>query len=108
MGVSSSDLRGVGKLTIDAAVGLTGLVEAMHHNIAHAPGVLGPPPQGPIGGITGWIYRGIRDAAQMAGGGLDILLAQLTPALGEQTSSPARDNFSLSCCVSLRRHALPS
>jgi pimeloyl-ACP methyl ester carboxylesterase len=92
MGVSLSDLRGIGKLTIDAAVGLTGFAEAMHRNIVQAPGFLGAP-QGPIDGIAPWIYRGIRDATRMAGGGLDILLAQLAPTLGAQTPSPARDNL---------------
>jgi pimeloyl-ACP methyl ester carboxylesterase len=91
MGVSLSDLRGIGKLTIDAAVGLTGFAEAMHRNIVQAPGFLSAP-QGRMDGIAPWIYRGIRDATRLAGGGLDILLAQLAPTLGAQTPSPARDN----------------
>ena len=90
-GVPLSDVRGFSRLAIEAAAGLTGFVESMHHNIAHASGVIGPPPQGPMVGISGWVYRGIQGAVRMAGGGLDALLTQLDPALGEQSSSPGRD-----------------
>jgi hypothetical protein len=89
--VPLSDFRGLSKLAIDAAEGLTGFVESMHHNIARASGIIGPP-QGPMGGgITEWVYKGIRGAVRAAGGGLDALLTQLGPALGEHSSSPARD-----------------
>jgi hypothetical protein len=90
-GVPWSDVRGFSKLAIDAAAGLTGFVESMHHNIARAPGVIGRPPQAPMGGISGWVYQGIQGMVRMAGGGLDALLAQLDPALGGHRSSPARD-----------------
>jgi hypothetical protein len=45
-----SDLRGVGNLTIDAIIGITGLVEAMHHNIAGLGGILGGPDHNRDGG----------------------------------------------------------
>jgi pimeloyl-ACP methyl ester carboxylesterase len=90
-GVALSDFRGLSRLAFDAAAGLTGFIESMHHNVANAPGIAGPPPQGQLPGISGWVYRGIQGAARMAGSGIDALLAQLSPALGEQSSSPARD-----------------
>jgi hypothetical protein len=48
----AADLRGVGRLAIDATLGLTRLVETMHHNIARAPGPLGKFSQEPTRGIT--------------------------------------------------------
>lgn len=86
-----SDFRGASRLAFDAAAGLAAVIQSMHHNIANAPGILGPPPQGELGGISGWVYRGIRGAARMAGSGVDVLLAQLAPALDEPASSPVRD-----------------
>ena len=40
---AGKDVLGAGKLTLDATIGLTGLVEAMHGTIARAPGVFGSP-----------------------------------------------------------------
>ena len=86
-----ADLRAFSQLTVDAIVGLTDLVETMHHNISQAPGVLGEPAQGQTTGITGLVYRSIRGVTGLVGSGLDVLLAQLVPLLGERSSSPGRE-----------------
>ena len=86
-----SDLRGFSRLTIDAITGLTDLVEALHHNIAGTPGVLGTPERGRTRGITGLVYRSIRAVTRLVGSGIDVLLAQLVPLLGEKRSSPERE-----------------
>jgi hypothetical protein len=91
MRIHHTDLRGVSRLTIDAVAGLTDLVEAMHHTIARAPGPLGPPMRGLTCGITGLVYRSIRTVTGLVGHGLDRLLAELLPELGEQSSWPARE-----------------
>ena len=41
MHLQATDIHGVGKLAIDATIGLTKLVETMHHNILRVPGVFG-------------------------------------------------------------------
>jgi hypothetical protein len=87
----SSDLRGIGRMTIDAVVGLTDLVEAMHHNIASRPAPLGKPPAGRTRGITGLVYGSIRGVTRLVGGGLDAVLGRLLPFFGEKTSSPERE-----------------
>ncbi len=87
-GVSSAELRGYTKLAFDATTGLVGLVESMHHNIARAPGLLGTPSREPASGIAGLVYRSVRGAIGLAGGGLDALLAQLGPWLGEGSPAP--------------------
>jgi hypothetical protein len=82
-----ADLRGVGRLAVEATAGLADVVESMHHNIARAPGILGPPPQGRTRGITGLAYRSVRVVTRLVGGGLDALLAALVPIAGETPSS---------------------
>lgn len=89
--VRSSDLRGIGRLAIEATAGLTDLVEAMHHNIARAPGILGSPAAGPTRGITGLVYRSIRGVTRWVGNGIDIVLAQLTPLLDERSTLPGHE-----------------
>jgi pimeloyl-ACP methyl ester carboxylesterase len=81
------DLRGVGKLAIDATLGVTELVENLHHNIARVPAVLGPASMGPTRGISGLVYRSIRGVTRLVGGGIDLALNQLTALLGTSTAS---------------------
>ncbi|MEP7156600.1 MAG: alpha/beta hydrolase, partial [Betaproteobacteria bacterium] len=54
-----ADLRGASRLVIDATLGLTDLVETMHHNILRVPGMFGEATNDPTGGITGFVYRSI-------------------------------------------------
>lgn len=88
-----NDLRGIGRLGIDAVAGLTDLVEAMHHNIAIKPALLGKPPAGRTSGITGFVYHSIRGVTGLVGGGLDAVLGRLVPLFGERQSSPEREAF---------------
>ena len=82
----TADVRGVSRLAIDATLGLTRLVETMHHNIARAPGPLGKFSLEPTRGITGFVYRSIQGTTRLVGSGLDALLGQLTPLLDSQQS----------------------
>jgi pimeloyl-ACP methyl ester carboxylesterase len=84
--VRPADLRGVSRLAIDATLGLTRLVENMHHNIARAPGPLGKYTQEPTRGITGLVYRSIQGTTRLVGSGLDLLLGQLLPLLDAKQS----------------------
>ena len=86
-----SDLRGFHRLASDATVGLTDLVEAMHHTVTRAPGILGATPQGRTGGITGLVYRSVRGVTRLVGGGVDALLGMLEPLLAQKRSSQQRE-----------------
>ena len=86
-----TDLRGYGRLAIDATLGITALVETLHHNILRSPGVFGKATQEPARGITGFVYRSIRGVTRLVGGGVDVLLGQLAPLIGDVTSSPTRE-----------------
>ena len=89
--VRLSDIRGYSRLVVDATIGLTNLVETMHHNVARVPGVLGTPTQERTTGITGLVYKSIRGVTRLVGGGIDALLAPLVPLLGRRSSSAERE-----------------
>lgn len=87
-----SDLRGVGRLTVDAIAGVTDLVESVHATIAALPGPLGAPVTDPTRGITGQVYRSVRGIARFVGDTLDLAFAQFAPWLDRIDSLPQRDN----------------
>ena len=89
--VRLSDLRGFHRLAIDATVGLTDIVEALHHTIGRTPGVLGKSPTGRTAGITGLVYKSVRSITRLAGAGIDTLLGMLTPLLADRPSSEERE-----------------
>lgn len=74
------DLRGLGKLAIEATKGVTDLVQAMHVAIGGTPmGVLSAP-----------VFASIRGITSLVGGTLDLALAQIAPLVGEGSSGPER------------------
>ena len=89
--VTASDIRGAGQLAIDATIGLTDLVESLHHNISRAPGILGEPTRAPTNGITGIVYRSIRGVSRLVGSGIDALLGRLVPLIAQRPSSAERE-----------------
>lgn len=88
-----SDIRGAGQLAVDATLGLTRLVEILHHNILLTSGVLGTSTQQPPKGITGFVYKSVRGMTRMVGSGIDLALSQLVPLLdrGRAESSGERE-----------------
>jgi hypothetical protein len=87
----AADLRGAGRLAVDATLGLTSLVETLHHNILRTPGLLGAATQQPAPGITGFVYRSVRGITRFVGAAIDAALRPLEKLLGTGASSPARD-----------------
>lgn len=97
-----SDLRGYGRLVLEATVGITSLVETMHHNILLLPMPVGQagtkPTLGPAHGVvynvikasSGLVYRSIRGVARLIGAGLDSALERLEPELVHINSSHER------------------
>lgn len=85
-----SDVRGYSQLAIDATLGVTDLVEAMHANIVYAP------PQG-LSGLPGLIYNNIRGITRLVGFSLDTLLAllgaTLEPAVLKDAPSDERETL---------------
>jgi pimeloyl-ACP methyl ester carboxylesterase len=87
----SSDLRGVGKLAVDATLGITDLVEALHHNIASVSPAIGKSARGRTKGITGLVYGAVRGVTGLVGSGIDAVLARLVPVLAERRPSAERE-----------------
>ena len=87
-----SDLRGAGRIAIDATRGITDLVEAVHRTIAGVSAPIGGPLiAGATSGITTLVYQSIRGITRAVGGGIDGALGLLAPAMGHLESPPERD-----------------
>jgi pimeloyl-ACP methyl ester carboxylesterase len=87
-----TDLRGVSRMVVDAISGTTGLVEAMHTNIARKPARLaGAIVGGSLHGTTSIVYKSIGGVTRAVGAGIDLALGAVAPALGHIASSPARE-----------------
>jgi pimeloyl-ACP methyl ester carboxylesterase len=82
---------GVGRLGVDAALGLIAVVEAMHGTIARRPLALGGASETRTRGIPRLVYQSIRAVTGAVGGGLDWLLPRIAPAAGDGVASPGRD-----------------
>jgi pimeloyl-ACP methyl ester carboxylesterase len=89
--IQLSDLNGFQQLANDAVLGLTDLVETMHHTIARGTAPLGKPPAGRTAGITGLAYKSVRGVTRLVGFGLDALLGTLAPLLAKRPSSEQRE-----------------
>lgn len=72
--IQIADLCGHVRLAVDAVLGVTDIVENLHHNVSRLPGVLGEASNQPARGITGLVYRSIRGVTRTVGGGIDGLL----------------------------------
>lgn len=88
---NAADLRGAGRLAIDAVTGVVDLVEAVHANIVGLPGIFGASAKGGTGLVSGWVYRGIRGVTRLVGGSIDAALATLAPVLDRGMTLPQRD-----------------
>ena len=88
-----SDVRGAGRMLVDASTGVVDVVERMHRTIQRRPAPVGAPVEDATRGITGFVYRSIRGGMQLVGRGLDASLAPLEGLLPAGGSTPGRDAF---------------
>ena len=88
-----SDLHGAVRLAFDATVGITDLVEKMHHTIQLLHPPLGASRAGVTRGVTGLVYRTIRGTTRLIGRGLDAGLSPVAGLLPEGETSVARDHW---------------
>lgn len=88
-----SDLRSVSRLAVDATLGVVGIVEHLHHNIAQVAPPIGKASNRPTTGITGLVYRTIRGVTRASGAAVDLLLRPLEALLrgnaGEDAAASA-------------------
>jgi pimeloyl-ACP methyl ester carboxylesterase len=86
-----SDLRGAARLAVDATLGITTLVEKMHHTIQLVHPPLGASRAESTRGLTGFIYRSIRGTTRVIGKGLDSGLSPVAALLPEGAPTEARN-----------------
>ena len=88
---NASDLRGVMRLAVDATVGVTDIVEKMHHTIQLAHPLVGASRAGQTSGLTGFVYRSIRGTTRLLGQGLDAGMVPLISLLPDKASNATRE-----------------
>lgn len=84
-----ADLRGLSRLGVQAVLGVTDIVEAMHHTVLSRPHPLGKGPEGRSGGLTGFVYGAVRGTTRVVGAGLDGLWRALPAGLA--ATGPRRE-----------------
>jgi pimeloyl-ACP methyl ester carboxylesterase len=96
-----SDVQGLGQLVVDATLGVTGIVEAMHHTVLGLPMPLGKGRRAPPTGAHGLAYKGlqrssavvyrlVRGATTGVGHALDHAVEYLHPERDPAPSSNVR------------------
>lgn len=103
-----SDLHGLARLGVDATVGITDLVEAVHHSIESRLGVADAASGGRTSGITGFVYRRVRGVTRLVGQGLDAVFGVLTERVLPATAGASADGTPGDAGVALQREALRS
>ena len=92
--VRIADVRGVARLATQGVTGAAEVVEGMHVAVLRTLGLASGMRSG---GITGLVYRSIHGVTRALGGGADLLLRQLEPALAsiddDDERSPRRIAF---------------
>ena len=89
----AADLRGLSRLAVDATLGITDLVEAIHQTIAATAGIGGKKAAGRTSGITGLVYRSVRGTTRLVGGGLDAAFGTLLRPAFAGRVSPRRETM---------------
>ena len=90
---TSDDLRGLGRLAIDATIGITDLIEALHHNIIGRSGLGSVRQDGRTGGLAGMVYDTVRGTTRVAGYGVDTALGLLAAPLAGLSDRPEREHI---------------
>ncbi|MBF0468666.1 MAG: hypothetical protein HQK61_07250 [Desulfamplus sp.] len=80
--IKVSDIRGMGRLAVEATNGITDIVEDMHYTVSTIAGLLGKSDQNRTKGITGLVYRNIRAVSGLVGDGMDAALGHLESLIG--------------------------
>lgn len=83
MPTRADELREAVRLAVEATLGVTNTVQQMHHAIGSGPAILGKPLEGIVKLLSAPAYAGVKLVTHLVGAGLDVVLAQLDPVLGE-------------------------
>lgn len=89
--IRAADIHGASRLAVDATLGLTSLVENMHHNISRLPSPWDQHSAGTTRGITGLVYRAVRGTTRWVGMGLDRVLGPLAQRLDQHPPASSQE-----------------
>jgi pimeloyl-ACP methyl ester carboxylesterase len=84
---ANSRTQGMGRLTIDAVLAITDIVESMHKRISPISPLLPATEKEQLWGIGGLVYRNIRNVTGLVGKSIDAPLAAISKALASQPDS---------------------
>ena len=84
---ANSRRQGVGRLTIDAVLAITNIVESMHIRVSPLSAVKSTTEKEQLSGISGLVYRNIRNVTQRVGKSIDAPLAAISKILASQPDS---------------------
>lgn len=85
------DIKAASQLTIEGINGIVDIVETMHYTISRFGGILGNNEQKRTTGITGFVFKIIRNIVGLVGFGLDALLGKLSLIINDKESSQGRE-----------------
>lgn len=88
---NADDLRAASRLAVQATQGVMGIVQEMHCTIASGPALLGRPLERPVRALTGLLYGTLQGVTRHVGAGVDAVLTQLAPWLGDSAAGPQRE-----------------
>jgi hypothetical protein len=88
-----SELQGLSRLTIEAVVSISEIVEKVHKNISNIAKIPGTQNKQRAGGITGFVHKNIRGITEFVGNKIDAPLAAISAALEKEKSLPAKETL---------------
>lgn len=86
-----SKLQGATRLVTEATLGITNVVENMHHRMVHPPFLPSTAIQQIITKIAGLVYTHVRWTTKIVGDSIDVLLGKLVPLVGDIKSSDQKE-----------------
>ena len=84
---ADSRTQGVGRLTIEAVLAITNIVESMHKRVSPLSAVKLAAEKEQLSGISGLVYRNIRNVTELVGKRIDAPLAAISKILASQPDS---------------------
>lgn len=88
-----SRTQGVGRLTIDAVLAITDIVESVHKRVSPLSALKPTTERERLSGISGLVYRNIRSVTELVGKSIDTPLAAISKTLASQPDSTSTQSL---------------